>query len=672
MFKLALPSRSALSVAAFLFIFAASISAQKVEWRPISPAEIQAAKPVIDPDADAEALIWEVRIDDSDDEKLTRKNYVRLKIFTERGREKFAKIDIPFRKGEEKIKDIAARVIKPDGTIIVLADKDIFEREIIRSNKEKILAKSFAVPSIEPGVIVEYQFRESYGDASFVGGRFYLQKDIPVQNLVYYYKPYSGKDPETQMYNTSGQGFVKDEHGYYRLSRTNVPAFKEERFMPPDDMVKPYVALADTSVGGYGTNSGGLALMTFDRKNPLKYWGAIATLRARNVTAWRKDADDVEKFTKDLVAGASNDEEKLRRIYDFCQTKIKNASYDPSITEEQIKTLLKQRSKDLVKNGGGTALSGQIASLFGAMAAAAGLDTYAVYSARRDEVFFEPKMTDSSLISFAGVGISFGGDIKVFHPGNKFAQFGQVPWYRENALALVVNEKKNGWIQLPITTNDKNLTKRTAKLTLAEDGTLSGTVTIEMYAQEALNYRLDNYDDEPAKREQSLKDAIHKKISNAEISSVSIENFDDHSKPIVERYTIKIPNYAQKTGKRMFFQPGLFEYGTTPPFASSTRQYDIVFPYPWSEKDEIEITFPSTYAIDNGEAPGGADAGEISKDTFKVDIDAAASKIIYSRNFYFGNAANLVFNKSAYSALKELWDMIHKSDTATLSIKQKQ
>lgn len=122
----------------------------------------------------------------------------------------------------------------------------------------------------------------------------------------------------------------------------------------------------------------------------------------------------------------------------------------------------------------------------------------------------------------------------------------------------------------------------------------------------------------------------------------------------------------------MFFQPGLFEYGTTPPFASSTRQYDIVFPYPWSEKDEIEITFPSTYAIDNGEAPGGADAGEISKDTFKVDIDAAASKIIYSRNFYFGNAANLVFNKSAYSALKELWDMIHKSDTATLSIKQKQ
>ncbi len=662
----------AVSTAILLFIFTAGVYAQKAaEWRPIAPADLQATKPVVEPDADAEALIWETRVDDSDDSKLVRKNYVRLKIFTERGREKFAKVDIPFIKGMSKIKDIAARVVKPDGTAIVLAEKDIFEREIVRANGVKIRAKSFAVPNIEPGVIVEYQYRETDDESSFIGGRFYLQKDVPVRELVYYYKPYSGKEPTTQLYNATGQGFVKDERGYYRLSRTNVPAFKEERYMPPDDMVKPYLTLLDVSYAGFGTSGGDIARLIQDRSNPTKYWGAIASMRALVVMEWHSNADDVKKFTESLIAGATKPEDKLRRIYDFCQ-KLRNVSYDLSVTDEQMKSIVKQRPKDLVKIGPtASARAGQINGLFATMAIAAGFDARAVYSSRRDEVYFEMKMTDSDLISFAGVAVDLGGDFKVFNPGIKYAQFGQLPWYRENAPALVVSEKQNGWLLLPMSSNDKNLTKRTAKLTLDENGTLEGTLSIELHGQEALTYRLANWDDEPAKREQNLKDAILARMSNAEISKISIENFDDKDQPVIQSFTLKVPNYAQKTGKRMFFQPGIFEYGSPAKFASATRQYDVAFTYPWSEKDEIELTFPSTYEIDNGEAPGGADAGEISKDVITIGTDRASSMIKYSRNFYFGNAANLVFNKSAYPAVKELWDMIQKSDTATLSIKQK-
>lgn len=673
MFNFRYPSRGTVVFAAVLFcLFSTSVFAQKAaEWRPIPPADLQAAKPTIEADADAEALLWETRIDDSDDDKLTRKNYVRIKIFTERGREKFAKIDIQFVKGSAKIKDIAARVIKPDGTITELADKDIFEREVVRASGVKVRAKSFAVPNIEPGVIVEYQYRESYEDSSFIGGRFYLQKDVPVRDLVYYYKPYDGKAPKTQMFNTTGQGFVKDEHGYYRLSRTNVPAFKEERYMPPDDMVKPYVALQDVGYSVASVDGGGYAALKFDRSDPAKYWGAVASSKLRMLAVWQDAADDVKQFAESLTAGAANDNEKLQRLYDYCQ-KLKNISYDESITDDQLKTILKQRSKDLIKAGAGaSATSGQITTLFAAMAIASKFDTRVAYSSRRDEVFFEPKMTNSSLISFAGAAINVGGDFRIFNPGNKFAQFGQIPWYRENSLALVINAKGNGWLQLGASSNDKNLTKRTAKLKLAEDGTLEGTVAIELYGQEALTYRLNNYDDEPSKWEENLRDSIHKRMSNAEISNVSIENFNDISKPVIQRYTIKVPNYAQKTGKRMFFQPGIFEYGTAPVFASATRQYDVAFTFPWSSKDEVELAFPSTYAIDNGEAPGGADAGEISKDTIKIELDPAGSKLKYSRDFYFGNGANLVFNVSAYSALKELWDMIQKSDTAILSIKQK-
>src|SRR2546421_6293043 len=102
---------SFLSLAAFLLLAPSLITAQDKDWRPVDPEELQLKTPKVDPDADAEAIFWEVRIDDSDMEDLSMKHYVRVRIFTERGREKYSKFDIPFLKGL-KIKDLAARVIK--------------------------------------------------------------------------------------------------------------------------------------------------------------------------------------------------------------------------------------------------------------------------------------------------------------------------------------------------------------------------------------------------------------------------------------------------------------------------------------------------------------------------------------------------------------------------------
>jgi len=151
------------------------------EWRAITPAELQMKTAKVESDADAEAIFWEVRVDDST-ENLVMKHYVRVKVFTERGREKYSKVDIPFIKGV-KIKEIMARVIKPDGTIIELNKNDIFEREIAKTDKVKVKAKSFAVPNIETGVVVEYRYQEVYPRSSANNMRMTFQHDIPIQNI---------------------------------------------------------------------------------------------------------------------------------------------------------------------------------------------------------------------------------------------------------------------------------------------------------------------------------------------------------------------------------------------------------------------------------------------------------------------------------------------------------
>ena len=147
----------------FLVIFAllvAPIGAMRTslaageDWRPIEQAELALKAPVVEPTADAEAIVWDIRVDDGGANDLVLSHYVRIKIFNERGRDKYSKIDIPYINGV-KIKDVAARTIKLDGSIIELAKTDIIEKTVVKASGLKLRTKTFAFPGIEAGAIIE-------------------------------------------------------------------------------------------------------------------------------------------------------------------------------------------------------------------------------------------------------------------------------------------------------------------------------------------------------------------------------------------------------------------------------------------------------------------------------------------------------------------------------------
>ena len=639
-------------------------------WRDITPAELQMKTPKVEADADAEAIFWEVRIDDSSSEKLSRRHYVRVKIFTERGREKYSKFDIPFTRGL-KIKEISARIIKPDGTIVEITEKDIFEREIIKVNKVKIKAKSFAVPNIEPGVIVEYRYREVLADGSAMGLELPFQRDIPVQNLSYYYKPYNKKEPDYQTYNFTGTRFVKDEKGYYLAQRTNVPAFKEEPRMPPEDMVRPWMLLTGIDFDITSVSASSIGFVIKDPNNERAYWGAVGRERAGLVAYMIKSDKEIKKAAADITASATNDDEKLRKLYEFCQTQIKNSSFDPTLTDEDRQKLPKNKSlSDVLKNK--IASAQFIDMLFGAMAHSLGFETKIAFSANRSKMFFEPKMTNEGFIHPAAIAVTTGGRSRYFNPGVPFLPYGSLVWYEEDVWALLVGEKTYGWDKTPITPQDKSLSKRSGKFKLLEDGTLEGDARIEYNGQSALSRRLDIFEDSTGKREENLIAEIKDRVSTAEVSNIVIENITDATKPLVFQYKIRIPNYAQKTGKRLFFQPGFFEYGEDPMFSTATRKYDIYFHYPWSEEDDITIELPKGFTLDSADAPPTlADPDKVSLLSVRMGtVKDAPNMFKYSRTFYFGGGNNYLFPAATYTALKTLFDAFHKADTHAITLKQ--
>jgi Domain of Unknown Function with PDB structure (DUF3857) len=129
------------------------VASGAVEWRPIEPSELTQKTPHVDPAADAEAIFWDIRVEDhlmGADLSIELHHYIRIKIFTERGKEKYATIEIPV-VGKQYVTNVAARTIKPDGTAIELKKDSIFDRELLKSRNLKMRGKSFSMPNVEVG-----------------------------------------------------------------------------------------------------------------------------------------------------------------------------------------------------------------------------------------------------------------------------------------------------------------------------------------------------------------------------------------------------------------------------------------------------------------------------------------------------------------------------------------
>jgi hypothetical protein len=620
-------------------------------WRPITRAELAMKAPQVDPDADAEAIFWDTTLDDKKVGKLTYRHYVRVKIFTERGRDRFAKMDIRFTKGR-KIDNVAARVIKPDGTIVDLKPEDIFDREIAAAGKIRIQAKSFAIPGIEPGVIVEYQYSEMIKGDSAAYERLEFQRDIPMQKVTYSVRPYSGASLGFETYNMPQVRWNKEKDGYFTYTMTNVPAYKEEPYMPPADEVRKWVYLY------YRTWAGAFQ------------WSFLSMTWDEILKKLSKPNKEVKQKAAELTAGAHSDEDKVRRIYDFVQKHIKNFAYDKTLTEEQIEKMDVKDGDDALRRGMGGSVS--IDMLFASLTKAAGLPTNIVLAPDRSENFFsQGKYPFPNFVQWSAIAVQVDGQWKYFDPCAPFLPAGTLAWNREDTTAMVIGDGGHSWMKIPMSDVKVSAAKRTGKFTLDTEGNLAGTVSLEYNGQQAISRRRDEFRDSDSKREDSIKDEFKTRISTAEFTDMRIENFDDSTKPLIYTFKVRVPNYAQKVGKRLILQPGFFEYGASPVFSAASRTYDIYFPYPWSEQDSVEITLPKGMDLDSADAPAEVfDGKRIGDDKITMGVDKKTNTLVYNRSFHFGGGGYVLFPAAAYPVIKQMFDGFYKADTHAISLKQ--
>jgi len=649
-FVFAMPPTTCLLV--YLMFLAVPAQAQILAWKPIDPEHLALKAPVVEKDADAEALLWEVYINTASDKGTDFTHYVRVKIFTERGKETQSKIDIPYL-SEVSVRDIAGRTIKPDGTIIELKKDAIFDRELVKSGRLKLKAKSFALPGIEPGAIIEYRWREVYGYiTNYVKMEF--QRDIPTQLVRYYLKPNPAViDPmKTMTFQTNPLQFVKDRDGYFRVELTNMPAFREEPHMPPEDQVKSWM-LVYYSPG--------------EKKQPMEFWKQEGKRIYEDRKGAMKINDDIRRAAAEAVGDASTPEQKLERIFNFCRAKIKNVTDDASgLTSQQLEKLKENRSPaDTLKRGYGNGLD--INYLFAALATAAGFDARYVRIGDRGRKFFDANFTDTYFMGGYNIAVKVGDQWRFFDPGSGYIPFGMLRWQEEGILALVTDQKEPQLVQTPLSPPEKSVKKRTAKLRLNEDGSLEGEARIEYTGHFAVEMKEDNDEETAEQREKKLKNSVNERLGGAEISDIKIEGANDPIKPFVYSYKIRVPGYAERTGKRLFLQPAFFQKGVGPLFPISGRQHDVYFHYAWTEEDQVVIELPEGYALDNADRPGDLAFGNLGYCKFRIGVTQDQRSLEYNRSFQF---TGMLFGKEHYPNLKKAFDALHQQDNHSITLKQ--
>jgi hypothetical protein len=58
--------------------------------------------------------------------------------------------------GGRRITNVEGRTIKPDGAIVELKKDGIFDRELAKTKNTKVRGKTFRLPNVEVGDIIEY------------------------------------------------------------------------------------------------------------------------------------------------------------------------------------------------------------------------------------------------------------------------------------------------------------------------------------------------------------------------------------------------------------------------------------------------------------------------------------------------------------------------------------
>lgn len=577
----------ALVVPALLALFALTLAipAFADDWLPVPPEDLAMKDNPKQPGADAMVLYREVKVD-AKNASVT--NYLRIKIFTAQGVKDQSDIELPYDKGEQTVQGIQGRTIRPDRSIVEFEGKP-FDKEIVKGSGIKYLAKTFTMPDVQPGSIIEYRYRDQYDDRYYWSLGWTVQYDLFTRFASFSIKPDSSAYAlplQWRGYNLEPNLAIQKQGELYTLEIHDLPGIEDEQLMPP-------ASALESKVEFYYRNDDEPPSETAEQ-----YWKRIG----------KKWSGDVDRFTdkkKELAAEVAQDvsasdtpDVKLRKLY-ARTLKIRNVSFEDSKSEKEAKQeQIKPNNNvaDVLKQGSGNGMD--INFLLIGLARAAGFDGENVRIAPRSGMYFYPSRESSQDLSAELVWVRAGSTEYYLDPAMHYYGFGMLPWYEEGANGVRVNKDGSTMILTPVPASSAATIVRHADVNVSNDMETAGKLQVDFTGEYAATRRIDNRNEDESGRKKVLGDEIKTWLppgSTFEVTDVS--NWDDVEKPISVTGTLMIPSLVSGAVQRMLMPLEPFQTAEVGYFQSLKRTNEVDFTRAYEIDDDLVIHPPLGYKV---------------------------------------------------------------------------
>ena len=434
-----------------------------------------------------------------------------VKILNERGY-KYANITVPY-SGSSEISNIRARTILPNGRIVTLPEKEIYDITLYPNFVfySDVRAKRFTMPAVEKGCVIEYSWRKIVRNFTYWTS-WQFQHDDPTLIACYSVRCPSEWEIEWKTFGLEMKivpEIEKVPKGFKATRKWEVrdlPALVPEVGMPP--------------------GSGDIAHIMFSPVG-MSEWDDIAK--------WFQDlAGDrwiphkpIRDFVDKLLQDADTSEEKLERIFKFVRDNIRYIAIDTGIGGYQphfASSVLRNRYGDCK----------DMMTLTIAMSYAAGIEVNPVLISTWQNGEVDTSLASQAHFNHAIAVATLPDSSEVWMDATeKTCPFGELPWYDQNRLVLVVSKSGKAVLKrTPYFVANDNQSHRCWQIQIDSTGAAQGSVTMTFHGAPANELRQQISAMHPASLDAWFGRDLLSRYPDMKSQNVEIENLNEFEKPL--------------------------------------------------------------------------------------------------------------------------------------------
>jgi transglutaminase-like putative cysteine protease len=475
----------------------------------------------------------------------------------------------------EKLAGPFGVVIHPDGTFKVAGPENLTRTEPYRGtiffDRGEVLR--LQIPDVRVGDLVEYWYRKTTVKPvhpDFFFPEYYFQTTSPVAissldvimpaaKKLYYEARNMPADRREPAITNNPDGTVS-----YRWVMTDVPPLETEPRMAPELEYVPVV-----------------------RARAIETWDPIYDVLTEFYHSRMVVTDKVKQTTAEVVGDATNVEDKIARIYQFAQRKIRYISiktdFGTGISGHAAEVTLANQFGDCTDK----------AILLSTMLKAIGVEAHPIilgtYGYAHD-LYAVPILSGNHAITHVFLnGRSFFLDATAStyrYPYFRWDDHGQ-PY--ADALS-----RATGFIDIPTADSSRGIQTWDLQLDTQGGATITRVDTSTGIFEASYRAGLEEIDQR--EREKELREMILGYGPGAELISFDDENVTDFNKPLKMTLVFRLPKLAKKTGRMWVIDlPGLPDHFSR--VDNETRRTALLSPTNITEEETFDVHLPANWQV---------------------------------------------------------------------------